>query len=226
MQRQAQKNKKIVLGITGSFGSGKSTVAGIFRALGGRVIDADRLAHASLQPGTPEYKRVVRAFGRGILRADNRIDRQRLARIVFNKAASLKRLNKIIHPAVIRRIKRGIESAKKKFIIVDAPLLIEAGLQRIVDRLIVVRINPAKQIRRIKLKTQLGKTDILKRMKFQLPLRAKERLADFIIDNNGSLPRTRNQVEKIWKSLAPDIKDKAPGVKFAKRKLRRLRWKN
>ena len=176
MPRQKPKNK-IIIGLTGSFGSGKSTVAKIFSSYGARIIDADKIAHAFLRRGSKVYKKIISNFGAGVLGKNKEIDRRRLSAVVFNDKKSLGRLNAIIHPGVIRVIKAKINSLKKGVIILDAPLLLEAGLRNAVDKLIVVKINKDKQLSRLVKKTSLAKADILKRIKSQILLVVKARLA-------------------------------------------------
>jgi dephospho-CoA kinase len=200
MPRQRQ-NKKIVIGVTGSFGSGKSTVAGIFKRYGASVIDADKLARGCVHPGSPAYKRVISLFGRDILARGRSIDRSRLAGIVFNNKSLLRKLNSIIHPEVIRNIRQRIKTAKSKIVLLDAPLIIEAGLRNIVDKLIVVKVSRKKQIKRIQKRLGISKSVILKRIRCQMPQKEKVRFADFIIDNDGTLNQTKKQVERIWRRL-------------------------
>lgn len=201
MTRRAPDKQKFVIGVTGSFGSGKTTVARILKSYQTRIIDADKLAHSLLNPGTDTYRRIIASFGKGILKDNKRIDRRKLAGIIFDDKRLLKRLNRIVHPAVIRIIKGRIRGSRAKVIILDAPLLIEAGLRGMVDKLIVVRTSRDKQIKRIQKKTSLRKSDILKRIGYQIPLREKARLADFIIDNSGTLTETRKQVKEIRRVL-------------------------
>ncbi|MFA4889009.1 MAG: dephospho-CoA kinase [Candidatus Omnitrophota bacterium] len=204
MPKQSKFKEKIVLGLTGIFGSGKSTVAELFRSEGALVIDADKLAHRCLKPETKTYKKIIRLFGKSILKQNKTINRSKLAGVVFNNKKLLGALNNIIHPQVIREIKSKINSARKRIIVLDAPLLIEAGLKKIVDKLIVVTISRQKQVQRLKGRGFLKKIDILKRAKLQMPLNKKVRLADFIIDNNGVFSETRKQASRIrrilWKS--------------------------
>ncbi|MGD0336948.1 MAG: dephospho-CoA kinase [Candidatus Omnitrophota bacterium] len=197
-----RRNKKIVLGITGAFGSGKSTVAAIFGSFHDKVIDADRIAHRLVSPGQEAYKKIVRFFGLEILKKDRQINRDKLAEVVFKDRKLLCKLNAIMHPRIIRRIREGIKKTKQGFVIVDAPLLLEAGLKASVDKVIVVRAGIDKCVRRIKKRSGLNKQEILKRMHLQMPLRKKLRMADFIIDNNGSMQKARKQVENIRRSLA------------------------
>ena len=196
-----KRQKQIILGLTGSFGSGKTTVARIFKSFGAQIIDADKLAHGCIAPGSPAYEKIIHAFGNGILDKDGRIDRKKLSDIVFNDINLLIKLNSIIHPQVIRIIKAKINSSKSKVIVLDAPLLLEAGLKGLVDKLLVVKITRARQLKRIRNKSSLSKQDILKRIKSQIPLPQKVRLADFVIDNSATLSETMKQVEQIRRLL-------------------------
>jgi dephospho-CoA kinase len=193
--------KKIVLGVTGSFGSGKSTVAGMFLSQGAKIIDADRIAHRCLQPGTSTYKQIRRQFGERVIAPDKQIDRQALAQVVFNSKSLLKKLDSIVHPPVIRAMKKEIRNKKDGVIVLDAPLLLEVGLAGLVDAMVVVRMRQPEQISRVENKTGMQRADILKRIKSQIPLSVKLRLADFVIDNNGTLKDARKQVMLIWRSL-------------------------
>jgi len=201
MRRQNPNKKSIILGLTGSFGSGKTTVARIFESFGAKLIDADKIAHRVISPGSKAYKRIVATFGRGILKKNRAVDRKKLGRIVFSNKNLLKRLNNIIHPEVIRIIKKKIKVSNARVIVLDVPLLLEAGLKKIVDKLIVVKITKDQQIRRVQNKMRLSKTEILERIRFQIPLKVKARLADFVIDNSSTVEKTRKQLEQIRRSL-------------------------
>ena len=201
MRRQSQNKKRLILGITGSFGSGKTTVAKMFASHGARLIDADKIAHNVIKPGNIAYKRIITDFGKNILNKNKEINRGKLARIVFNNRKLLNRLNNIVHPQVIRIIRKQIETSKSKLIILDVPLLIEAGLKTIVDKIIVVKITGKEQIERAKFKTSLSRVDILKRIRSQVSQNVKLRFGNFIIDNSGTIKETRKQVMQIRRQL-------------------------
>lgn len=198
-----KQNNKIVIGLTGSFGSGKSTVAGIFASYGARVIDADKIAHACIRRGGKVYKKIILCFGSGVTGKNGEINRSKLAVVVFNNKKLLEKLNRIVHPEVIRIIKSKINSIKKGVIVLDAPLLLEAGLKNAVDKLVVVVIDYDEQVRRIIRKTRLKEQEALKRIKFQIPQNVKSRFANFVIDNSGTVEKTREQVRKIIMQLIP-----------------------
>lgn len=195
----------MIIGITGSFGSGKTTVAKVFKSLGAEVIDADRIAHRIIKPGSKIYKKIVNTFSKDILKNNNGIDRYKLAHIVFNNKNLLGRLNKIMHPEIIRIMENQLRSAKSRLIVLDAPLLVEAGLKEWVDKLVVVKINKRVQLERLLDKTSLSKTAILKRIKCQLPLEEKVRIADFVIDNSGAIGETKKQVKQVFKVILSSL---------------------
>ncbi len=197
MKRPVTVNKKLVLGITGSFGSGKSTVAGMFKNFGAEVLDADKIAHQVISPGRAAYKKIVSLFGNGILKKNSEIRRDKLAKRVFGEKNLLKRLGRIIHPQVIRIMRERIKKSPKKIIVLDVPLLIEAHLDDLTDKIIVVTAAQERQLVRLKQKTHLSRLDILKRIRAQMPILDKVRMADFVIDNNGTIGQTKQQVEVI-----------------------------
>jgi dephospho-CoA kinase len=191
-----------IIGLTGGFGTGKTFVASVLKRSGARVIDADLIAQRTIMKGRPAYKKVVAAFGSGILDSARNIDRKALARIVFNDRRKLKKLNGIIHPEVIKIIKREIrESGKGRKVVIDAPLLVEAKLTGLVDRLIVVTASRARQVQRCRKKFRMNEEEVCKRIRCQMPLSKKVKLADFVIDNNGSRTRTERQIKAIWRNV-------------------------
>ena len=196
-----KRNKAMIIGVTGNIGCGKTTVALVFKKLGAEVIDADKLAHKAISFNGPSYKKIIGVFGEAVLGRDKNIDRRKLSRIVFEDRKLLLKLNRIIHPEVIKQIKKRIAGSKKEVVVLDVPLLIESGLHKIADKVIVVKTDLRHQISRVNNKLSLSESEISKRQSFQLPLKEKIRLADFIIDNNGTIDKTEQQVEKIVRSF-------------------------
>lgn len=199
-----QKKNKFILGVTGNLGCGKSTAAEMFKTKDAQVIDADILAHKLYRAGSGIYRKIKKAFGRGIIKPGNRIDRVKLAKIVFADKKALTLLNNIVHPELIREIKRRIRNSDKKIIILDAALIIEAGLKKMVDRLVVVTAKRNQQILRGQKSLGLNRGEVVRIIKSQVSQKAKSRFADFIIDNSGSIEKTRKQVlairRNLWKS--------------------------
>ena len=191
-----------IIGLTGSFGTGKTFVASIFRSLGAKVIDADRIAHGVIRKGKPEYNRIVKSFGKEILNEKKEIDRAKLGAVVFSNTALLRELNRIVHPSVIKEIRRSIRTAgKKDIVVIDAPLLIEASLGKFIDKLIVVKCQKRRQIERCREKFCLQKKEILRRIESQIPLKKKMKMADLVIDNSLTRSRTREQARKAWRVM-------------------------
>jgi len=189
----------MIIGITGSFGSGKTTVARMFERLGAYFIDADKVYHSLILPGKRCYKKIVKYFGNDILKSSGQIDREKLGKIVFRDNSKLKILNSITHPEIKREINRIVKSKKRKTVVVEAALLIESGFYKKVDRLILVANKKEEQIKRAKGRRGIAGTEAFKRIRMQMPFKQKLAFADFIIDNSGSRLRTLIQVREIWK---------------------------
>jgi len=189
----------MIIGITGSFGSGKTTVAKMFARLGAYAIDADEVYHSLIRRKEGCYKKIVKCFGKDVLDASGRIDRKKLGKIVFKDRAKLKLLNSITHPEIVKEIKRIARSKKSEFIIVDAPLLIESGFYKEVDRIILVANRKEDQVKRKRESAGLPAKETLKRIRMQMSFKKKLAFADFIIDNSGSRLSTLTQVREIWK---------------------------
>jgi len=192
---------KVIIGLTGTFGSGKTTVARMLRSHGALIIDADGIVHHLLRSDKTIYGKIGKVFGDTILKKDKTIDRRKLASLVFADTKVLRTLNAIVHPKVKAIIRRKIREAERPIIVIDAPLLIEAGLTRLVDKVIVVTIDPHKQMERLLNKTAFSKSQITRRTKAQMPQEAKRRFADFVIDNSKTINETKRQVEEIRRQL-------------------------
>lgn len=191
-----------IIGVTGGFGSGKSFIASLFKKCGAKVINADALAHKALTKGSRSYKRIVSAFGNRVLDAKGAIKRKTLAGIVFNDKKSLARLNKIVHPEVIRKIRGSIRSsAAGEVLVIDAPLICETSLVSLMDTLVVVKASRENQIKRCSKKFHITREDVRKRMACQMPLGQKICMADYVVDNDGAKSRTEKQVREIWQHI-------------------------
>jgi len=194
----------IVLGLTGSLGTGKTTVAEMFARLGARVLDADTIANALLVKKGPCRSRIQKKFPTAA-GSGGEIDRMRLAQDVFQSAKKLRDLEKIIHPAVEREIRRALRVFKAKrsvhMVVLDVPLLFEAGLDALADAVIVVRANQRQQIERVTKSRSITRQEALSRLRRQMPQKDKMERADFIIDNRFSQAKTRAQVKRIWDGL-------------------------
>jgi len=200
MRKQKSANK-IILGVTGSLATGKSTVAGILKSYGAYVIDADVIAHKVIRPKGPVYNKLIALFGEGILNNDKTINRHKLAAVVFGDRKVLKKINSIMHPEIIRIMEEKIKKSRARVIVLDVPLLIEAGLIGAVDKLIVVKAGLKEQAARAAKYAGLSKAEAFKRIHFQMPLKKKISLADFVIDNTGTIEKTKKQLESIRRML-------------------------
>jgi len=196
-----------LIGLTGNIATGKSTVARMLHQLGAQVIDADALAHRLMEPHTGVWRKVVEAFGPGVVGADERIDRARLGALVFSDAEALRRLEEIVHPAVVaetgrilRDIERqhGAEGGAGPVVVLEAIKLIESGLAERCDSLWVVTSGREKQIQRLVEKRGLSREEATLRIEAQPPQEDKSRLADVVIENNGSMDDLRARVEAEW----------------------------
>jgi len=194
----------IIVGLTGSVGTGKSTVTNFYRELGAYIIDWDELAREVTRPHLRAWKEIVEYFGKDFLNEDLTINRQKLAEIVFSDKEKVAKLNQIVHPEVFKedeRITNEIKSlAPDALIIKDIPLLFELTRPIFVDKVVVVSASEQTQLRRLEEKG-MSREDAQSRIKSQLPLEEKIRSADFVINNDGPLEETKKQVEEIYSLL-------------------------
>ena len=197
---------RIIVGVTGGFGSGKSLVASLFKKLGAKVIDADKLGHKALEKGSAVYRKIISVFGSDIVSSDLSINRKALAEIAFANKNNLLKLNKIVHPAIIKSISKRVHSAANdEILIVDAPLICETNITGLMNVLVVVKASRKNQIDRCARKFGICRKDICKRMSYQMPLKRKIRMADYTVDNNGTKEDTKKQVRKIWCELKKGV---------------------
>jgi len=192
------------LGLTGGIASGKSAVAAMLREMGFAVLDADSLAHKLIEPGQPAHAEVLQEFGEAVLAPGGRVDRTKLSAIVFNDRAKLDRLNAIVHPRVAEVIFSQFEAWKRAGIrdavFVEAALLIESGIHKNLDGLVVAWCRVEQQLERL-LARGLSEAEARRRIAAQLPVEEKLRLATEKIDCSGSLEETRRQVEAFASKL-------------------------
>jgi dephospho-CoA kinase len=201
------------VGLTGGIASGKSVVGEMFVALGAHLIQADRIAHELMRPGEAVYYEVISRFGREILHFDGSIDRSKLATAAFSTASGgasrIEELNRIVHPAVVRRQDEWMEEIarnhSKGVAIVEAALILEAGAANHFDRLIVVTCTEDQRAERFAARQHLpleeARKEVARRMAAQLPDAEKIKAAHYVIDNSGALEKTREQVGKVWQDL-------------------------
>ena len=189
-----------ILGLTGGIASGKSTADIFFKEKHIPVIDCDQIAHDILNVGNKGYELVRKQFGLQIINEDQSINRSVLGQIVFNDAKQLDILNKITHPLIFKEIQAKIalsKVAKKPLIIVDAPVLFEANGQKYCDCTLLIAIPESLQLKRLMLRDHLSKDAALKRIRSQMPLSQKEKLADFVINNDGTKQDLKYQLEQL-----------------------------
>jgi len=191
-----------VIGLTGGIASGKSTILETLKKMGAVVISADEVAHTATQPGKPAWEDIVRFFGTGILNDDKTINRKKLGEIVFNNRQYLQKLNEITHPRVKEMFKNSLKEIKEKnpdaIVVLEIPLLYEAGLEKICDEVWVVWVNRENQIRRLMAREGIDREEAVKRIEAQLPLDEKARRADFVIDNNKNVQEAIADITKYF----------------------------
>ena len=198
------------MGLTGGIATGKSTVAEVFRRLGSVIIDADVLAREVVVPGEPAYDEIVATFGRGILRPDGLLDRQKLGAIVFAAPDAKKRLEAITHPRIRERFARTLAELEARdfagLVIFDAPVMIESGNSTAMDRLVVVVTDATTQAQRLTARDALGAAAAEQRMRSQMPVAEKAKLADYVIDNSGDRETTIAEARRVYAALQADLK--------------------
>jgi len=192
----------LLVGLTGGIASGKSTVSAMLAERGAEIIDADHIARQIVLPGLPAWCKIREHFGPGVLHPDGQIDRQALADLVFADKAKLALLNEITHPAIFARIADRLEEYHDQDVVVvlDAALLIEAGLAEGVDVVIVTHSPTEIQVERLAAKG-LGERDASSRIAAQLEPEKRLARADIVIDNSGSVEKLGRRVDEVWEEL-------------------------
>lgn len=202
MQKGGCLLESVVIGLTGGIACGKSTVAQMLRKKGAVIIDADRLAKELMQADSPLWPELAAEFGPEIFRPDGVIDTKRLANLVFNDGKKLAKLNAIVHPRVLTSMAEKIEDFKQRAIwpaiVIDAPLLYEAGAEKLADFTWVVTAERDIQVKRLLARDKSSLEQAERRMAAQMPLAVKAARGDAVIDNSGSRRQTQRRVAELW----------------------------
>lgn len=205
------------VGLTGGIAAGKSVVGEMFVALGACLVQADRIAHSLMQPGEAVYNEVVRHFGREILNPDGSVNRAKLAEVAFGpatdaegqRASRIEELTRIVHPVVIRSQDEWMQAMgiqdRHAVAIIEAALILEAGLREHFGRLVVVTCKAEQRVARFaarqKIDLETARKEVERRMAAQLPDEEKIKAADYVIDNSGAIEKTREQVRGVWHQM-------------------------
>jgi dephospho-CoA kinase len=192
--------KKFLVGLTGTFGSGKSTIAGFFEKYGAGVIDSDRLAHEVLLKNSSVFESIRKNFPEVPLNAQGDFDRKGLAKIVFTDKAKRKTLESLIHPYVFSRIREEVSRSSAKIVMIEMPLLFETGYENKCHKVIAVSTDPEVLEGRLS-KKGFNRQDIAGRNAAQWSAEEKMKKADFIIHNSKDIKTTCSQVEEVWNQL-------------------------
>ncbi len=190
----------MIIGLTGSIASGKSTVSNMLKEKGFPIVDADEIARRVVEPGSELLKEIENIFGNKVLFADGSLNRVVLGELIFGDEQARLQLNAIMHPAIRKEMIRQKQehlSNGAQTVIMDIPLLIESKLQSYVEKIIVVSVTPKVQIERLKSRNVLSDEEALVRIQSQLPMHTKEQYAHAVIDNNASLKQTEQQLDEI-----------------------------
>jgi dephospho-CoA kinase len=199
----------LLVGLTGGIATGKSTVDAILRELGARIIDADVLAREVVEPGEPALAEIAAAFGPGVLGPDGRLDRKALGAIVFADPDRRLKLEAMMHPRIRERFQQQIDALTAKefrgLVFFDAPVMIESGNYRNMDRLVVVITDEPTQITRLMARDGVDRDEALRKIGSQMPLAEKAKLADYVIDNSGARPATEARTREVYQALLADL---------------------
>jgi dephospho-CoA kinase len=195
-----------VIGLTGSFGSGKTTVAEMFRQAGARVIDADAIARDVVEPGSPALQEIVDQVGPDVLQSDGRLDRKALAKKMFANSDVRRQINQIIHPRVREIELRQLEQWRDEpLVVLCVPLLLENRMEHLVDWVVVVTVDLQTRYRRLWQRDRLTRDQVDARLAAQMPQEEKVERADYVIDNAGTHKETKQQVRELIQKLSPEL---------------------
>ncbi len=195
----------LIVGLTGGVASGKTAISQVLKAEGAYIIDADQIARELVQPQKPAWSELIGAFGKEILQEDGSIHRKKLADKVFADPKKRKLLNQILHPRIKEEMDRRTKEIGQKdpqaIVVIDAPLIIELGNQRDMDKLIVVASTQTQQIKRLKERDGVSPEAALRVISSQMPVEEKVKLADYVIRNEGSIEEAKKRAKEVFKEL-------------------------
>jgi len=195
----------LIVGLTGGVASGKTAISQVLKGEGAYIIDADQVARELVQPNRPAWNELIRAFGKEILQEDGSIHRKKLADKVFADPKKRKRLNQILHPRIKEEMDRRTKEIGQKdpeaIVVIDAPLIVELGDQRDLDKLIVVASTQTQQIERLKERDGISPEEALRILSAQMPVEEKVKWADYVIRNEGSIEEAKKRGKEVFKKL-------------------------
>lgn len=190
----------LIIGLTGSIASGKSTIARMLAEFNIPIIDADQISREIVRPGETAYDHIVEQFGESVLLKDKTINRKKLGSIIFTNAEKRLELNQIMHPAIRKRLLSQRDNYVKqgeKCVVLDIPLLFENKLTNFADKVMVVYVDEEVQLDRLISRDNSSVEEATKRIQSQIPVKEKAELADFVINNNGTIEETYDQLKTI-----------------------------
>ena len=190
----------MIVGLTGSIASGKSTISNMLKEKGYPIIDADLVARLVVEPGATSLLEIEHVFGAAVMNEDGTLNRDALGKLIFNDPSKRKQLNDLMHPAIrseMLRQRDEIFESGQKTLIMDIPLLFESRLQHFVDKILVVSVTEEMQLKRLMNRNSLSKEEATSRIQSQLPISEKEKGADAVIYNNGTIEQSKEQLERI-----------------------------
>lgn len=192
----------MIIGLTGNIGSGKSSVAAYLSELGAQVVDTDQVARQIVEPGSPALAELTSAFGPGILNPDGTLNRAQTAAIVFKSPEARQTLNEITHPRIRAEVDRHIDLHRRQpgapALVIEAPLLVEAGFHHLVDEIWLVVADEETMLQRVARRDNTSEEQAAGRLASQMPQSQKLPLAHRVIDNNGPPEEYKQQVDRLW----------------------------
>jgi dephospho-CoA kinase len=193
--------KKILLGVTGGIGSGKTVVCKFLKQMGCSIYHADDIAKRLYKNNVPLKKKLIKSFGTGVLDNKKRISLLKLRKVVFSSKLNERRVGMIVHPFVISEIMKSIDLDRKSFIVVEAALIFETNFDKYLNYTILVYSNIKKRVKRVVKRNNITETDVKQIIKLQMPEKEKIKKADFVVYNNGSINELKRNVRLVFKAI-------------------------